>query len=236
MPPPVPVAPTDPRSPSARPVEGLRARKKRRTRQAISDIATRLFFEHGFEEVTLADIAEAAEVSVKTIFNHFGGKEDLFFDRAEELRQSLVTTIVDRPPGTTVLGGLETLLVDNRVPFAGDGWDGLDHPEGFERFRAFLATQERSPALRARRLVIAEQLGDLVADVLAAELELGRDDPALRALAAMLVAALELRAEVLSVEILARTPAGEVRRRVTRAVEETFRRLTAAFGDLDVPK
>ena len=225
-----------PTSLPALPAEGLRARKKRRTRQSISDIATRLFFEHGFEEVTLADIAEAAEVSVKTIFNYFGSKEDLFFDRIGELRESLVTTIVDRPPGTTVLGALETLLLDNRVPFAGEGWDGLRDAEVYEGFRTFLATQENSPALRARRLVIVEQIGKLLGDVLAAELEPEREAPALRALAAMLAAALELRAEVLCTEILARTSTAEVRRRVTVVVEETFRRLTAAFGDLDRPR
>ena len=52
----------------------------------------------------------------------------------------------------------------------------------------------------------------------------------------MLAATLELRAEVLSTEILARRPVGEVRRRVTDVVEETFRRLTLAFGDLDRPR
>jgi len=81
-----------------------------------------------------------------------------------------------------------------------------------------------------------EQLSEMLADVLATELAIRREDPALRALAAMLAATLELRAEVLSTEILARRPVGEVRRRVTDVVEETFRRLTLAFGDLDRPR
>src|SRR4051794_37232709 len=64
---------------------GLRAFKKARTRLAISDVATRLFVEHGFEHVTVAQIAEAAEVSTKTVFNYFTSKEELFFDRAEDV-------------------------------------------------------------------------------------------------------------------------------------------------------
>jgi len=51
--------------------------------------ATQLFAEHGFDTVTLAQIAEASDVSIKTIFNHFGSKEDLHFDRVEELSLSL---------------------------------------------------------------------------------------------------------------------------------------------------
>ncbi len=56
--------------------------------------------------MTLAEIAAAADVSVKTIFNYFGSKEELYFDRADELTQALIATIEQRPPGTTVLEAL----------------------------------------------------------------------------------------------------------------------------------
>ena len=65
-----------------RPWQGLRERKKRQTRQQISDIATGLFLERGFDAVTIAEIAEAADVSVNTVYNYFPSKEDLFFDRS----------------------------------------------------------------------------------------------------------------------------------------------------------
>ena len=61
---------------------GRRERKKQLTRQAISDVATALFLERGFDDVTVAQIAAAADVAVQTVFNHFRTKEDLFFDDA----------------------------------------------------------------------------------------------------------------------------------------------------------
>src|SRR4051794_10762590 len=59
---------------------GRRERKKQQTRQAISDVATTLFLERGFDAVTVAEVARAADVAVQTVFNHFPAKEDLFFD------------------------------------------------------------------------------------------------------------------------------------------------------------
>jgi AcrR family transcriptional regulator len=59
---------------------GRRERKKRQTRQVISDVATTLFLERGFDAVTVAEVARAADVAVQTVFNHFPAKEDLFFD------------------------------------------------------------------------------------------------------------------------------------------------------------
>src|SRR3954451_2220769 len=103
----------------AEPGAGLRERKKHRTRREISDVATRLFEDHGFEAVTLAQIADAAEVSVKTIFNYFGSKEDLSSAGAAELLGSLVSAVAARPPGRTPLDALEALLRDNAMPFQG---------------------------------------------------------------------------------------------------------------------
>lgn len=66
---------------------GHRDRKKAATRQAISDVATRLFVERGFENVSIDEIAREAAVARKTVFNYFPRKEDLVFDREEESRE-----------------------------------------------------------------------------------------------------------------------------------------------------
>src|SRR4051794_3589293 len=83
--------------------EGLRASKKRRTREAIAAAALRLFTERGFDAVTVAEVAAAADVSEKTVFNYFPAKEDLLFERGEERRAALVEAIRSRPAGTSVV-------------------------------------------------------------------------------------------------------------------------------------
>jgi AcrR family transcriptional regulator len=83
--------------------EGLRARKKRAARQAIAATARRLFAERGFDNVTVAEVAAAADVSEKTVFNHFPTKADLAFAGREEGIAQFVAAIAGRPAGRSVL-------------------------------------------------------------------------------------------------------------------------------------
>jgi AcrR family transcriptional regulator len=83
--------------------EGLRERKKRATRDAIAAAARRLFAERGFDHVTVAEIAVAADVSEKTVFNHFATKEDLAFAGGEARLNELLADIAQRPAGTSIL-------------------------------------------------------------------------------------------------------------------------------------
>ncbi|AVJ33685.1 TetR family transcriptional regulator [Stenotrophomonas sp. MYb57] len=71
------------------PPPGRREQRKAETRQTISDVATWLIIERGFEAVSMSEIADAAGVSRKTVFNYFASKEQLVFDRDEEARQLL---------------------------------------------------------------------------------------------------------------------------------------------------
>src|ERR1700721_2840635 len=74
------------------------SRKRLATRQGISNVATRLFLERGFDQVTVDEIAAAADVGRMTVFNHFRRKEDMFFDRDEEGREMLREALRQRVP------------------------------------------------------------------------------------------------------------------------------------------
>ncbi len=221
-------------APSGSPVApgGLRERKKARTRQAISDIATAMFMERGFEAVTLAEIAEAADVSVKTVFNYFGSKEELFLDREAEIFAAITGAIAGRPPGRSITEALAAQLADNRIP-AGGGWGGLHDPEGYALFRRFLGTWHESPSLQARYRLSNERLADALRAALAADLGLPDGDDRLRVMAAMLVGVIHLRYQTLAAAVLAEAPAVEVERRVRAIVAEGMARVGRAFPDLD---
>jgi AcrR family transcriptional regulator len=128
---------------------GLRERKKAATRQGISDAATRLFEARGFEAVTLADIAAAADVAQKTIWNYFGSKEDLFFDAEPAVRDALVAAIAAGPSPTAALRP----LLDRPIVAGPCAWKDLDGPLS-EGIRRFLACEDASPTLRARRITL----------------------------------------------------------------------------------
>jgi AcrR family transcriptional regulator len=137
----------------------LRERKRLMTRRAILDAAERLFEARGFEHVTVAQIADAANVSVKTLFAYFRSKEDLAFTDTT-LLDRCVAAIERRSPGTSpaqaVAEDLAALVRADRQPVT----DGI---EGFHRGYA------GSPALRARLLRMWAEYEDRVTAVLAAE-------------------------------------------------------------------
>ncbi|MEI5101520.1 TetR/AcrR family transcriptional regulator [Streptomyces sp. PmtG] len=137
--------------------EGLRERKKRQTKQRISDIATGLFLEHGFVTVTVAEVADAADVSVNTVYNYFPAKEDLFLDRGVELVDRLSRWVRGRRDGESaadaVLRELRA-LVEAVSPTVGL----------FTGYADFMRVITDSPALRSRLWAIQqESLSDLVA-------------------------------------------------------------------------
>ncbi len=85
---------------------GLRERKKQRTRAAISDAAIGLFLEHGFDAVSVAQVAEAAEVSKRTLFAYFPTKEDLVVHRLADHETEIARVVRARPPGTGPLAAV----------------------------------------------------------------------------------------------------------------------------------
>ncbi|GAA1996605.1 TetR/AcrR family transcriptional regulator [Microbacterium ulmi] len=143
------------------------------TRARISQVATQLFLERGFDAVTVAEVAREAGVSSVTVFNHFPRKEDLLLDRTDDAVDLLRSAVRDRGPGVDVLASLRRAtvrLVDDRHALSGLA----------EGVVPFFRTVAASPALVARAREIAADLERILAD------ELDRDsrfdgDPALLA-------------------------------------------------------
>jgi AcrR family transcriptional regulator len=139
---------------------GLRERKKQKTREDISRAAMKLFGKRGFDDVTVADVAEAAGVSEKTVFNYFPAKEDLVFPNGQQRFDELIESIRDRPPGSSVV-----------EPFRSATHRFLDHvatgpvEEIVARPRLLMGSQ----ALRDRLFVWWEQEASLLAPVIAEE-------------------------------------------------------------------
>ncbi|HEY1616468.1 MAG TPA: helix-turn-helix domain-containing protein [Streptosporangiaceae bacterium] len=137
----------------------LRERKRALTREAILAAAERLFEERGFDDVTVAEIADAANVSVKTLFVYFRSKEDLVFTDTWLLDLCL-DALRRRPPGTgpgeAIAGALITVLRDS-AQTASEGIEGFHRGYG------------SSAALHSRLLRMWEEYEDRITAALAAE-------------------------------------------------------------------
>jgi AcrR family transcriptional regulator len=147
-----------------------RTRKRLVTRQTISDVATRLFFERGFDHVTIDEIAEAADVGRMTVFNHFPRKEDMFFDREQEMREVAFAAIQTRDAGTSpiqALGALAHRLIEQPHP---------SYPL-FGGTYLFVETALASESLKARARQMRDDFVRALADVLADAVNRPRDDP-----------------------------------------------------------
>ncbi|WP_410013625.1 TetR/AcrR family transcriptional regulator [Sodalis sp. C49] len=158
-----------------------RSRKRLAMRQAISNAATRLFMERGFDRVTVDEIASAADVGRMTVFNHFPRKEDMFFDRDEEGRELLRDALRRRDPQVSPIEALRLLahrLVAEQSPY-------VEFSAGSERF---MATIEGSETLKARARGIRDEIAQVVTQALCACV--GRDpaDPAAHLAAGLLLA------------------------------------------------
>jgi AcrR family transcriptional regulator len=146
---------------------GLRERKKQRTRALIADTARRLFTERGFDTVTVTEIAHAAEVAQKTVFNHFPTKEDLVYWQLETFEDELLEAIRDREPGESVLAAFGRFVLVPR------GLLAEQDPEAAEHLAALTRMITASPALLEREQQIFERytasLAALIAEETAAE-------------------------------------------------------------------
>ena len=140
---------------------GLRERKKLQTRQLIFETARRLFAERGFDAVTVAEIARAADISEVTVFNYFPTKEDLFFAGMSDFEAQLVDAVRNRPPGQPALAAFRSLLIGSFARLA-------DDETGAVIARAATLIHA-SPALEAREREVVARYTRLLATMLADE-------------------------------------------------------------------
>jgi len=164
------------------PAPDRRSRKRLATRQKISDVATALFIKRGFDQVTVDDIAEAADVSRMTVFNHFARKEDMFFDLDYEAREDLRSALQGRKKGTSPVEAVRLFArwaVAEKRPYVRFSAPGTEK---------FLKAVQASEPLKARARAIREELTDLLTHEMAAAADRSLPDPEASLAASLLVA------------------------------------------------
>lgn len=199
--------------PMAEPL-GLRERKKQRTRQVISDTALRLFLSRSFDDVSIVEIAEAAEVSKRTLFAYFPTKEDLVLDRFADHEDEAARVVRARPVGTgplTALHAHELDALSRRDPVTGLTSD----PEAVDFARLLSST----PSL-AERLMRYEGRG--IAALAEALEEAGADELTARIAAVQIVSVLRTLARRNSAQVQNGRPADEVYPEAVAATDRAF--------------
>lgn len=150
---------------AAEPEAGLRERKKQRTRETILEVALGLFAGQGFQDTTIRQIAEGAEVSSRTVSAYFPVKEQLVFAEADDVFDDLAARLADRAKGETVADGLRAWLTALLA----------EHSPDIERSRLTRELVESDPALRTYERGLQERAEQIVAAAVAVDLGLPED-------------------------------------------------------------
>jgi AcrR family transcriptional regulator len=141
---------------------GLRARKKEATRERIAAVARDLFVRHGFDHVTVVDVARAAQVSEATVFNYFPTKDELFFGGGlEQFQARTLAAVRDRPAGESAIAAFRRFTVSN-VAHASD-------PNAVDLITTAARVISGSTSLQAREREIVAATTDALADLLRSE-------------------------------------------------------------------
>lgn len=159
---------------------GRRERKKAQTRKALADAALRLFLERGYDQVGVKEIADAADVSVTTLFKHFPSKEALVFDEDADVEAALIVAVRERAPGESIPQALRSHFLRSRR---------LADKPGMAQF---LRLVDDTPALRdyAHRMWLRHETA--LARAIAEEVGAPEDDISCAALARFALEAREL--------------------------------------------
>ncbi|TCN48161.1 TetR family transcriptional regulator [Rhodococcus sp. SMB37] len=194
----------------------MRERKRAETRQRISDRATRLFERDGFEKVTLAQVAEAADVSVKTVTNYFGAKEDLFFDAEPAILEALQSALSHRDSESPT-AVLYPIILDGPILAGPCPWSDLDTAQ-WEAMRVWAECERNSPTLTTRRAAILQSWIEPLATASGSV-----------AWAAMLVGILMLRHNIVQQGLIDRDRPLDVEQQLSRTVAQALDALERGF-------
>ena len=154
---------------------GLRERRRRRTMDAIIDGALALFEERGYDDVTVAEIAAQAGVSVKTLFQHFGSKEELLITELDAVHEELIRALGHRDRSQTPLEAVTAWLLE---------WESDRPTDGFDRFMRMVGS---GPSVQAMRRRLYDEWENAVVTILADEANEARPTPRTRLVAAQLI-------------------------------------------------
>jgi AcrR family transcriptional regulator len=205
---------------------GLRERKKEQTRALLAETARRLFAERGFERVSVAEIARAADVSEATVYNYFPTKEDLVYAGLERFEAALLAAVRERPSGETALAAVRRFLLEPRGMFAAH--DDTTRAERLAVTRMIAA----SPALLAREHAIFAGYTESLARLLAEETGAGADDPRPAVAAAAFIGVHRALIEFVRARVAAGDPdPARLARDLQAYVERAFAQLERGLGD-----
>ena len=215
---------------SRHPDEGLRERKRRLTRQLISDAATTLFATRGFDNVKVAEVADRVGVSEKTIYNYFPTKESLVLDTADEAVERMARALRERGPEESLTAAVVRAIQEDMERFDQAPDELIDF------IPLFLGMIDSTPALRAAWLEIHDRLANVARDELATQAGVDPRDPepmaAGRALAGLAEVALESRIR----RIREGLRGDELRRAIDEDLERAARLLETGLWSFNVPR
>jgi AcrR family transcriptional regulator len=204
---------------------GLRERKKEQTRALIADTARRLFAERGFDQVPVADVARAADVSVGTVFNYFPTKEDLVYGRMEAFEEEMLKALRDRAPGESIVDAFARFVLEPRGLLASEN-------QGDAEFLAAITKMiAESPALLAREREVYDRYTRALAEQIARETGSVPEDVEPWVIANALIGVHRALIDTARRGVLAGTPNRRVAREVQEEGQRALARLKRGLGE-----
>jgi AcrR family transcriptional regulator len=205
---------------------GLRERKKQETRLAIAEAARRLFSERGFDAVTVAEVAQEADVSEGTVFNYFPTKEDLFYSPMEAFEADLVTAVAQRKTGESVAAAFQRFMLERSAGLA----------DRAELIATAVRIRSASRALQAREREISAQYTQALAELIAEETGKPLDDVEAAVVASALMGAQRTLVEYVRASVMAGRRGPELTADAKAQGRRAIKRLQRGLADYAIKR